>query len=616
MLSMRKFLLLPLALLLLTTLVYWPGLEGGFLFDDFPNIVTNERIQAKTLTWESLKVAAGAYQPGSYGRPLATISFAIDYAIGGKDPWGYKLTSLFVHLVNTLLVFWLLRRMLALPKVQVGWGPLAAFTIALLWAVHPQQVSSVLYVVQRMETLALTFVLLALIAYLRGRTKQIDGRMGWPWIIGSGLLACVGMLSKETAVLFPAYALGLELTLLDFDARTAQTRKALKICYVTAVLIALAVFFLYIAPAYLAPDAFSGRDFTLYERLLSQLRILPIYLGQMLLPLPSALTFYYDDFAKSTGLLDPLTTLAGGLFLTFLLTMAFATRKRMPLIALGIFWFFTSHLITSNLFNLELAFEHRNYFALLGILLALADLVRRIPMQDGPRLKHFALGAIVIVFGFLGLLRSATWGDPLLLATELVALNPSSPRASNDLATMYFGMADGSPTSPFVSLSAREFERGSLLPNSSPLPEQGLILMAATMGRPVKREWWDRLLHKIETRPISPQEVMAVTGLVTQRYRGIELNDDRLAEVFTALLQRKPTAQLHVLFADYSLTYLHNEDLADHHFAAAVDVSRPDLRYPARVAAALISDGRIRQAKVVLERMDILGKAITDDVDQ
>lgn len=605
----RKTAILALLLLVLVTLVYWPGLSGGFIFDDFPNIVTNTAVHAERLTWENVRRAAHAYEPGVYGRPLATLSFALDYYIGGgKDAWQFKLTSLVVHLLNTLLVFWLLRRVLSLPRAFPKWGASAAAVIALFWAIHPLQVSAVLYVVQRMETLSLTFVLLALITYLHGRSMQCDGRNGWPWLLASLLLAGIGMLSKETAILFPLYALAIELALLRFDARSDRTRRLLMLGYVAGISTALLVFAVWVLPRYLDPQTFYGRDFTLYERLLTQLRVLPMYLGQMAFPVPSALTFYYDTYPKSTGWLHPATTLLGGVFLVALITAAWRLRRHMPLVSLGIFWFFAAHALTSNVFNLELVFEHRNYFALLGVLIAAADLVRRIPLRDGPALKYVAIGAITIAFGFLALLRAATWGSELNLATELAMKNRLSPRASSDLGTLYFGMADGNPQSPFFKLAQNEFERGSRLPNASPLPEQGLILMAATAGEPARKEWWDRFVEKVRTRPPGPQELLAVTGLMSQRYQGTELDDARLSEAYLALLSKKGMpAHLYATYGDFALTYLKDDALADRMFVAAIERAPNDAAYAEKLVGTLVADGHIRQAKAVMERAYALG---------
>lgn len=609
-LSRHSTLLLSLALLVLTAGVYWPGLSGRFLFDDFPNIVSNDRVHAATLDWKALKTAASAYQPGDFGRPLATITFAVNYAIGGTDPWGYKVGSLLVHLVNVLLVFWLLQRLFALPRVggsDERWRTPTAFTITLLWAIHPLQVSTVLYVVQRMEMLSLTFVLLALLAYLRGRLNQRDGARGWPWLLLSAVLATTGALSKETAVLFPFYALALELTVFRFDAQLPLTKRFLKIAYATGLAFALVLFVVWVVPHYSAAETYAARDFTAYERVLSQFRALPMYLGQMLLPLPGGMPFYYDNFPTSTGWLSPATTLAGGLFLLVLISAAWKLRQRMPLVSFGIFLFFASHLLTSNVFNVELVFEHRNYFALLGILLAAGDFIRRIPVRDGPAIKYAAVGAIVIGFGFLAILRTATFGSALHLAMDLVAKNPASTRASMDLGTVYAVMSNSDPHSPFFSMSVQEFERGSHLPNSSPLPEQGLILMAATTGQPVKAEWWDGLIEKIRTRPVGPQETTSVTGLMKQRYAGIELDDRRLSQAYAAMLVRSPAPQFFAQYGDYALTYLHDEALADRMFIAAIESDPADSEYAARIFANLTADGHARQAGAVLRRAHELG---------
>lgn len=604
-----------IALALLTLAVFWPALGGDFIFDDYPNIVTNTRVHAEQLDLASLERAASAYEPGSYGRPLATISFAIDYAIGGKDPWGYKFSSLLVHLANALLVFVLLRRLLAFDPRASMHGTATCFVIALAWATHPLQVSAVMYIVQRMETLSLTFVLLALLAYLRGRNMQIAGRRGWPWLVACVPLVALGLLSKETAALFPAYCLALELTVLGFAARSTGTARRWRWAYAAGCVAGALVFFLLVVPAFATPEAYELRDFTLAERLLTQLRVLPMYLQWILLPLPRTLIFYYDAFPVSHGLLDPATTLLGGLFLAVLLGLALWLRRRAPIFALGVLWFFASHLITSSVIPLELVFEHRNYFALLGVLLALADLVARIPASDDPRFKRMVIGTAMVFVLFMTTLRSATWGDPLLLATDLVKLNPQSPRASSDLATLYAGMSDSNPDSPFFSFAMAEFERGSRLPNSSPLPEQGLILMAATTGGEAKDAWWESLVEKLRTRPIGPQEMMAVTGLLKQRYEGIPLDDRRLTQAYgTMLSRREMPAQLHAQFGDYALVYLGDEILADRMFVETVERSMGDAEYVMRVARSLAADGYPRQTRVMLARALELGMVPTDAV--
>ncbi|HEY5850760.1 MAG TPA: hypothetical protein VIT62_08360 [Lysobacter sp.] len=615
--KLDRTLLLILALIAATTLVYWPGLGGGFLLDDYPNIVTNPRVQPSTLTVESMMTAARSYDAGFYNRPLPTISFAIDYLHYGKNPWGYKLTGLIVHLLNSLLVFFLVRKLLALTRVEAARSSTTtSFVIALLWAIHPIQISSVLYIVQRMETMSLTFVLLALLAYLKGRSSQIEGRAGWPWLAACAGLVIMGLLCKETAALFPAYALALELTALRFEASSPARKRWLVGFYAGGTALAAALFLLVIVPHFATADAFANRDFTAYERVLTQLRVLPMHLGQMILPAPGRMTFYYDAFPASHGLLAPYTTLLGGLLIAGLIASAWALRKRAPLAALGVFWFFAAHLITSNVFNLELVFEHRNYFALLGFLLTASEIWRKVEFRDSPSLKVFAVAAIVVGVGTLAIIRSATWGHPVKLAVELVAKNPTSPRASSDLGAEYVNLSGSDPASPYFAMAYREFERGSRLPNASPLLDQGLILMAATTGQTVEDRWWLQLIEKIKLRPIGSQEVAAVNGLMVQRYKGVPLDDSRLSEAYATLLsRRKMPPQFYVQYGDFALTYLHDEDLADRMFVTAIENAGGDSQYALQIFSGLVADGRKRQAKAVYAKATSLGliKAASKD---
>jgi hypothetical protein len=359
-----------LLLAALTVATYWPGLTGGFIFDDMAAIVQNDRLHAQHLDAESVLRAARSFEAGGSGwqsRPLPMASFAINHALGGLNPRGYKLGGLLVHAVNALLVFLLLRSVLTLPRLGLeSWAVPASGVLALLWAIHPLQVSTVLYVVQRMETMSLGFVLLALLAYLHGRRRQLAGARAWPWLLACVPLVILGLACKETALLFFGYAFVLEFALLDFAASNPAAQRNWRIAWAGAIVLALALFAFVVAPHYWSTPDFE-RDFGSAQRLLTQLRVLPMYLGQILLPLPSHMVFYYDQIQPSRGWLSPMTTLYGGLLVVVLLSCALALRKRAPLVCLGILWFFTAHALTSNVLVLELAEEHRNYFAILGV---------------------------------------------------------------------------------------------------------------------------------------------------------------------------------------------------------------------------------------------------------
>jgi hypothetical protein len=590
--AMWKQFLTAVVLVVLTALVYWPGLTGPFLFDDFPALVNNTRVQVAAGDWPGLWRAASSFDPGGTGRQLAMASFGLNHMLGGLDPWGWKLGGLLVHLVNAVIVYLLCLRLLALAGVQ-QWRRLSAFAVALLWAVHPLQVSTVLYVVQRMETLSLTFVLLALLAYLRGRSAQIAGKRGWPWLAACVPLLVLALGAKESALLLPLYTLCLELTLLGFAGSTAGQRGFWRWGYTAGCVLALVVFVAIVLPHYATSEAYAIRDFTASERLLSQLRIVPMHLGQILLPLPASMTFYYDDFIASTSLLQPWTTLAGGLLLAGLLGAAFALRRRAPLAALGIFWFFAAHAITSNVIALELVFEHRNYFALLGVLLVLAEVVRRIPVRDGPGIKMAGIAGVILLCGFLAAVRSATWGERLLLATDLVDINPQSARAAHELGVLYYEMADGSADSPFFSFAVRTFEQESRLPRATVLAEQSLILMHAGHGLPVNPGWWDQLHLRLRTQAITPQVPSTLFGLLDNRLnKGVALDDAALLEAFVILfnrMQMPPNSYFQV--ALYALEQGQDARLARQLLLKAMHASGPYPDYPQYMQTRLREQG-------------------------
>ncbi|RRN58795.1 hypothetical protein EIM48_01805 [Pseudoxanthomonas sp. SGNA-20] len=605
-----------LALPGLVALVYWPGLGGPFIFDDFPALVGNQRVHLTSLAWGELWKAATSFDPGGTGRQLAMASFAINHALGGLDPWGWKLGGLVVHLANAVLVYVLCLRLLALVGVQ-QYLHLSAAALALAWAVHPLQVSAVLYVVQRMETLCLTFTLLALLAYLRGRRLQIAGDHGWPWLAACAPLLLLALGAKESALLLPLFTLALELTVLAFGGATQVQQRFWRWAYALGCMVGVAIFVTVVVPHYAAPNAYFTRDFDIVQRLLSQLRILPMYLGQILLPIPARMPFYYDDFEASTSLLHPWTTLAGGLLLGGLLLLAAYWRKRAPLAALGVLWFFAGHAMTSNVVPLELVFEHRNYFALLGVLLVLAEGIRRIPVRDSPAIKVAGTVAVVLALGFLGAIRSATWGDRLLLAVEHVNMNPDSPRALQDLGIVYYEMSGGSMDSPFFSLAMQIFEREAALPRSGVLPDQTLVLLRAKYELPGAEPAWDRLVAKLRDRPLSPESLIAFHGLIEQRYKGVQLDDRRLTEAVRVLMGRAVlTPHKYAQFGDYLLRYAGEPELAANAFANAVLISldQGDEAYARQVVKVLAEEGRLEHVTFVLEKAREAGFVLPNDL--
>lgn len=148
----RRFLLLSVLCALAAGAVMGLGLGGGFVLDDAQTIVNNPLVHITELNRESLLTAAASFQAGHGSRPLAMLSFALDYwRHGGLDAPTFKATNLLIHVLTTLALAWMLRKLLTLARWPERRAAAGALVIALAWGIHPLQVSTVLYVVQRMK---------------------------------------------------------------------------------------------------------------------------------------------------------------------------------------------------------------------------------------------------------------------------------------------------------------------------------------------------------------------------------------------------------------------------------------------------------------------------------
>src|SRR5262249_1062192 len=151
------------------------------------------------------------------GRPLVNLSLAINYGLGELEPWGYHFFNLIVHLISTLLVELIVWRILELGYFSGVFNAASAalaFLAALLWAVHPLQIQSVIYVTQRTELMVGLFYLATVYGSLRYWSAQSGGVRGF-WLGISSVACMAGMGCKEVMVTAPVVVLLMERTLIS-----------------------------------------------------------------------------------------------------------------------------------------------------------------------------------------------------------------------------------------------------------------------------------------------------------------------------------------------------------------------------------------------------------------
>lgn len=576
--SPRSMILRHLAALLalgfLTTMVYSPGLPGAFILDDTSNIVDKPQVHLDSLSAEALADAATAYDNGPLYRPISTLTLAFDYWFWDGEPFGFKLTNLLLHALTASLIFFLAlglwkRLVISARPDKAFWSALA---VAAIWAVHPLQVSTVLYAVQRMEILAALFIVASLLAYMAARVRLEYGERGAGLHLGvAGLLTLLALLSKETGALAPVFMLVIEILVFRFRAARGKVVLGLKCGFAVLLVVMAGLYLGWLVPEYFTESSYAHRAFSLEQRLLTQLRVLPIYIGWILLPATDNYLFYYDHFAHSTSILNPLSTLGGGVLLAVLVVVAWRLRKRMPLFSLGIAGFFVSHALTSNVIPLELIFEHRNYLGMFFILIAVTDAASRVFRRFSPSLPVVITVTVVLGLSLLTVLRSATWGDEMNLALHHVAVNPESERAGLDLAELYLEYSDGYPGSPFMRMASARFERVAGLPNSRLTADQALILMAVDDGGIDVEQAWDRLVRKAAQSALDAPDYDALYNLVQRAYQGWPLSHDRLWQLYLALCERRDIpADIYMRFGYYAALTLEDERKAAAAFKRAL----------------------------------------------
>lgn len=532
------FPLLAGLLALLAACLLLPGMGGGFIFDDAPNIVENTQVHLTELDGEDLLYAAYSFQPGSGSRALSMLSFALDHWRGGLDARVFKTTNLLIHVLTTFALALFSRRLLELVQWPPRRAAIGALVLASIWAIHPLQVSSVLYVVQRMQTLVTLFMVLALWAYLCMRQAQMEGRRSRQYGALMGLFWVLGLASKEDAALLPAYTLVLELTVLRFRAAQPGITKWLRRGYLLMTLAGITVFVLAVVPHYWHWSTLPLRDFSSFERLLSQGRALVMYLGQMLLPLPRRLPFFYDNFAVSRSLWQPATTLPALMLLGGLLAWAWCWRQRRPLFAFGVFLFFAGHFMTSNVINLELVFEHRNHLPLIGIVLAMADLCMMAWQRWPIRLPVLAtcVAAVMLALGFATVVRAYAWGEPLRFAESSVAAAPQSPRAWLTLCGLWFERSAGEAGRPELDRAIAVCTQGAELTNS-PRMLSNLVIFKTIRGD-VSQADWDRFLTRLGEAPINRHEKNIAIVTLDNVERGVPLDENGVLQTLDILSAR------------------------------------------------------------------------------
>ena len=371
----KRYAFVFIALFVSLIIIYGNSFHCAWQFDDFTNIVKNENVHLKTLSWDNIikTFYVKGFEKKGIIRPLSYLTFALNYYIGGGNVFGYHVVNFAIHYMASIFLFLIIYNTLRLPLLN-GRYEKNAYAVALLsvifWATHPIQVTAVTYIVQRMASMAGMFYIMAMYFYLKGRTKSSTKKRIALFAL-CGIAAMLSFASKENAAMLPVSIFFYDLFLIQ-GLTSENVKKNLKIVILPLLIIlVLGHFYVDLSTIF---DEYKLRPFTLWERILTEPRVILFYLSLILYPVNSRLTMLHD-FEISGSLLTPWTTLPAILFILIIISIAFWFGRKRPLISFCIIFFFINHIIEGSIIPLELIFEHTNYLPSMFIFLPITILI-------------------------------------------------------------------------------------------------------------------------------------------------------------------------------------------------------------------------------------------------
>ncbi len=413
------------ALAIVVFICYANSLGNDFVFDDQYLVLIYSRPRSFSHLLEMLV--------DSY-RPVRNLSYILDFAVWGANPFGFHLTNVLIHAANTVLVFFLIRRFTI--------GSIVPALTALIFAVHPIQTDAVAYISGRRDVLFTLFYLAAFHSYLTYRNSK--SRLYFALFL---VLWALGLMSKEMAVSLPLVIFVWNFcefwpeeeghwTKRSFGAaRKAFNRDRWLYIALTVAAIAFTWYMLFVRYA----SGRAGREGlhywgdSLFATLLTVIKVHAWYLKQLIYPTPIAQ--YFGAFAVSTSIFD-LRVLVSLVVVGATVVAGFGMLKRNRLIAFAILSYFAMLLPVSQIIpHHELLADHYLYLPIMSFGLFVALLVREFATKAG-QARQIAYGAVtvfIIALAVMTVIRNRDWKDELSVWQANYKAVPESPRASYNL---------------------------------------------------------------------------------------------------------------------------------------------------------------------------------------
>jgi Flp pilus assembly protein TadD len=408
-------------------------MTASFQYDDYFNISENPDITINTLSFASLK-GAWLSEAGGF-RPVAYVSFALNYYFGGVDTVSYHVVNIIIHVINAYLIYLIMLFLFShdsLDKESKRRVSLSAFFTALIWLVTPINSQAVIYIVQRMTLLMTLFFLLAFYVYLLSkREKKVL------YLTLCLIFYFLSLLSKQNGIVLPLIIITYEFIFVK-KGELENINKEEK-------LFLLALFILLLIPLFIYKDAIhkqfiegTGYGFTVYERTITQFRVFVIYLSLVLLPVPGRLSLTHE-ISKSTSLFSPVTTFFSLIFIAAIFILAILRIKKSKLLSFAILWFFITASVEA-IVPVELIYEQRIYLPPIFLIGSFVCFIVNHLYSKNKAIALPLLLCIVVVLGAFTSVRGKVWESELTLWKDVTEKYPEDGEAYYNVGRAYTEM--------------------------------------------------------------------------------------------------------------------------------------------------------------------------------
>ena len=452
--------------------LYIPILSADFVYDDISQILTDNYIHKPAHFAEVLSLSVMRKDILDNNRPIMVLSLMLDSLLWGRNPFGYHLTNLLLHSLNSammfLLIYGVLSRLFAQNNKNIG-ALRAAVIGAIIFAIDPINSEAVCVVTYREDLLAVFFVLLMLIfaEYFPTQQKTTNLLLGGFVVILSFFAVAV----KESGAMAPLFLLVYWLLV----RKAGQWRIWTKL----------------IAAGFIANAAFMIARFTLIPAksviFFQKASYIGGSFGQMLTFQPRIWTFQLLELfrlnllcADQTDYSIRFITLSAALVvLAAAIVVAGLISRKNTGFSTGILFFCLAMLPTSNFVPIFRPLADRYlYLPMVGVCLALGAGLCRLKIQEKLLSKALCViipAAVCVFLGYYTIQREFVWHNSISLWDDTVKKNPFSFIGSDNLGFVLFDTGEYNKAIPAFTKASQ------LAPNEAD-PIAGLAITYDALG--------------------------------------------------------------------------------------------------------------------------------------